>query len=732
VEGMHDVTVSDITINSTNGGSAFVSKSSSFVHLEGCYIYGSTQISAIAFYSSQGGTDQYEVENNLLSEGNVISNNIIDSPVSDVMDGVIFMKQKNGCIQNNTLTGSRIAFYLCRGSIVSGNAITESKSNGIRCTVPAYDNLIEGNHITVTKASGISVVTGIGGIDRETYRASGFTIINNTINDTRYFGIEISNLENSEISGNHIDGTDFSGMYLLFCNDLQVTSNHIWNASLSFARGKEFDWNQNLNSGIFADYMVANSNFYFNEIMNTDELNPTCPFGVRIQDNDTNHDNEVVNNVITGYFTYATSMKTNSPQLNIDTPNQINLYEREAPTNINTVSSNNEITISWDAMAGGFGYFIEVDGHEIDLQKNTTYVHTGLLEESIHNYRVRVLGGKWSDVITASTNELPKPTSIEAADLTVTEKATVSVNAEVLDQFHNPIVSAYSLKYAIADTNIAVVDQNGNITANDYTEGNSTTTLTIAIDELSLSKSITISVTSAAIVIPPVVQPDNPPVVQPDNPPVVQPDNPPVVQPDNPPVVQPDNPPVVQPDNSPVVQPDNPPIVQPDNPLVVQPDNPPVVQPENPPEIPDTTSEVIHNLPADGEELENTSELSTVKESDSKIKPTVDEQIDKIGMHPQDSSDIERKELAQEPVSSLDTKEDTKADAKNDTLSQAPVNPTADDKDIEKDSRTPKKESNLKSVKTSKNPMVLMVILLLSGTAILYIRKNRIKTKSGR
>lgn len=65
------------------------------------------------------------------------------------------------------------------------------------------------------------------------------------------------------------------------------------------------------------------------------------------------------------------------------------------------------ITISWDAISGASGYDIEVDGEIKDNGLSTSYVHTGLLPETTHTYRVRVRNsggdGNWSSPESCTT-----------------------------------------------------------------------------------------------------------------------------------------------------------------------------------------------------------------------------------------------------------------------------------------------------------------------------------------
>lgn len=83
-----------------------------------------------------------------------------------------------------------------------------------------------------------------------------------------------------------------------------------------------------------------------------------------------------------------------------------------ALTNIVAVVTNNEITISWDAVAPDVEYEIEVDGELKNNEKNTIYKHSGLKPNSYHSYKIRVISeegiSNWCGVLSLSTlPELP-------------------------------------------------------------------------------------------------------------------------------------------------------------------------------------------------------------------------------------------------------------------------------------------------------------------------------------
>lgn len=77
------------------------------------------------------------------------------------------------------------------------------------------------------------------------------------------------------------------------------------------------------------------------------------------------------------------------------------------PGNLKAVAQDTEIALSWDASAGATGYEIEADGVLIGDAAKSSYVHTELLPNTTHTYRVRAKNAEgateWSFPITAST-----------------------------------------------------------------------------------------------------------------------------------------------------------------------------------------------------------------------------------------------------------------------------------------------------------------------------------------
>ncbi|URZ05148.1 right-handed parallel beta-helix repeat-containing protein [Clostridium felsineum] len=405
-----NVEIWSLNIDSSQGVIAVASKNSNNVKLENCIIKGSSTNPAVAFWGNAGGIDDVtDVETSNLSYGNVIEGNIIYSQLSsNEKDGVVFTKQKNGLVKNNNLNGSRIAFYLSRNSEVSYNIIENSETNGIRCAVPAYDNIISNNIIQNTLGSGICLVRNDAGITPSTYRASNINITNNSITTSRYFGIEISNLRDSNISNNTINKVDLDGIYLLYADNLNVKENDINDSGLSVVNGNMWGWNESLNSGIFIDYMVSNCILDSNKIDN--EIT-TSLYGIKVQSGNNNINNSITNNSVLRKFLNGIVANEVGPESTIINTSTIQLEYLEVPPNIKTVATENSITVSWDTVPNSLGYEIEVCGNIIENGTSTSYDDTGLLSGINRNYRVRSKGGEWSNLIVVETL-VPAPSNI--------------------------------------------------------------------------------------------------------------------------------------------------------------------------------------------------------------------------------------------------------------------------------------------------------------------------------
>ncbi|WP_446897090.1 fibronectin type III domain-containing protein [Clostridium sp. LBM24168] len=427
----NDVEVSNLTIDSSHGRTAFSTSDSQTINnvkLHDCIIYGSPYVFAVAFYGTPYTNDVEDnavVESGNLAQGNIIENNEIHAELSEVSnpeaDGILFTKQKGGTINNNKIYGRRIAFYLSRDSKVTNNEIHDSSTNGIRCAVPALDNEISGNTIDNSKASGISLVRNNGSVAGD-YRASNIDIKGNVISNSKYFGIEINNLMNSEISGNKLSDIAFNGIYIVLSDELTVAENKIDNCSLSVSEGSDWDWDQSRNSGIFLDSDVKNSNFNNNIVsqFKVDVITNkpfACPYGIKIQAGRNNLDNTILSNTIKGYFKDGIDV----PEIEtVISGNSINLI----PINLTAEGiSASEIHLSWDSIDDVDSYNVyrsdSENGEYIKVNTagviSNTYEDTGLEPGKTYYYRITAVNGSGESensltVSAATIHEIPIPT----------------------------------------------------------------------------------------------------------------------------------------------------------------------------------------------------------------------------------------------------------------------------------------------------------------------------------
>lgn len=77
------------------------------------------------------------------------------------------------------------------------------------------------------------------------------------------------------------------------------------------------------------------------------------------------------------------------------------------PQNIRTFSSRDNIRLVWDGAYGVTGYEIEADGNLMTIGPDEEYVHSGLMPNTTHIYRIRArmneTAGDWSEHIAATT-----------------------------------------------------------------------------------------------------------------------------------------------------------------------------------------------------------------------------------------------------------------------------------------------------------------------------------------
>ena len=92
----------------------------------------------------------------------------------------------------------------------------------------------------------------------------------------------------------------------------------------------------------------------------------------------------------------------------------------EVPKNVRATPTETTVTITWDELYGADRFDIEVDNVVINNGTSTTYVHSGLIRDTQHTYRVRgvneVGAGPWSALLKITTLSDPPgvPTGLYA------------------------------------------------------------------------------------------------------------------------------------------------------------------------------------------------------------------------------------------------------------------------------------------------------------------------------
>ncbi|AAK79927.1 parallel beta-helix repeat protein [Clostridium acetobutylicum] len=314
-----NVKVSNLTVDCqkyAGRGTAIVEGHSNNVMVSNCIVYGSNSNFSIYFagkdYSSDEDTIK-AVENGDLDKNNVVKDCTVYS--TNEGDGVILALQRYGKLLNNTIIGTRIAFYMCNSSQVCGNTINDSKSHGIFVSIPAFNNIIENNIINNCALSGIKVAAETEHtnpeINNHTYMGTGFTIDNNKIINPAYFGIEIDELADSTIVSNKLSKCDYVGIYMLRSNNLHVVQNCVIDSgygvnepkdsNYSKNLSKNIKWDLNSNAAIFVDYNTKYIAIISNSI---DNMTSGCAHAIFESNFDNNEakDNFYVDNVIRGSY----------------------------------------------------------------------------------------------------------------------------------------------------------------------------------------------------------------------------------------------------------------------------------------------------------------------------------------------------------------------------------------------------------------------------------------------
>jgi parallel beta-helix repeat protein len=216
IDHAHRVTLKNLTVKVDDSQSVCLTVSNaSHCKITNCRFYGGHQHFTVYFSGpdmerGQETLDRYE--QGLLDQGNQFDDNIVCSRYSG--DSLVFALQKNGTVRNNILRGGKLALYMVKQVDALQNYIYDTSSHGIIVSLPSKQVNIINNCLRNTSSASISVMKQLEHGDFDS-SPSLLVISRNIIMDSQFHGIELSDTHESEISLNHFDKLNQSGIYLL-------------------------------------------------------------------------------------------------------------------------------------------------------------------------------------------------------------------------------------------------------------------------------------------------------------------------------------------------------------------------------------------------------------------------------------------------------------------------------------------------------------------------------------
>lgn len=113
-------------------------------------------------------------------------------------------------------------------------------------------------------------------------------------------------------------------------------------------------------------------------------------------------------------------------------------YGPVVPTNITLSSTKNSVRITWDNVDDAAEYEIELDGNVISAGTGTSYLHSGLISNTQHTYRVRAKNltdiSPWSDVAAISTKSSEQTYTLDCTTDEVFNFIITAQNIENINQ----------------------------------------------------------------------------------------------------------------------------------------------------------------------------------------------------------------------------------------------------------------------------------------------------------
>lgn len=112
----------------------------------------------------------------------------------------------------------------------------------------------------------------------------------------------------------------------------------------------------------------------------------------------------VFNHSVTPLSTHTYRIRAKVPEIAGDWSALLQVSSKIAtPNNILTVSFEGGIKLTWDPVPGAIDYEVEADGQLLDNGSSLEYIHSGLMPNTIHTYKVRAKSGigvgDWSNTI---------------------------------------------------------------------------------------------------------------------------------------------------------------------------------------------------------------------------------------------------------------------------------------------------------------------------------------------
>ena len=252
-DGVHikadNVLIQGITFHNENGlGTCLICRDRNSIIVTNCVFYGSGHSFTVYYGSS---TDEsiekhQKYGKDMLSSKNCFSNNIVYTKTEDDEtrreESFGFFLQNHGQVRDNKFRGGRSTFCLSKNCVVSNNKIYDSSKNGIKLILPCQNVEVSNNTIDHTKYSSINILAEPELRDhfRET---SDIKILNNTIVNSEYIGVELNYAHNVTISGNKIKRISGNGIYVLESEGVIIENNVLSQNSM----GVLFDNNANGN-----------------------------------------------------------------------------------------------------------------------------------------------------------------------------------------------------------------------------------------------------------------------------------------------------------------------------------------------------------------------------------------------------------------------------------------------------------------------------------------------------